>query len=65
MCEQSQEQAVDIGFRAMQSNLVVETNEGAIHLWQKHSEVAGRLPGAFRHQRLGYVDALVMFKQLV
>ena len=27
--------------------------------------VVGRLPGAFRHQSLGFVDALVMFKQLV
>jgi hypothetical protein len=27
--------------------------------------VVGRLPGAFNHQKLGYVDALVMFKQLI
>ena len=66
MCEHSQEQAIRMGFRAMQFNLVVETNEGAIRLWQKHGyEVVGRLPGAFQHQRLGYVDALVMFKQLI
>ena len=66
MCEHSQEQAIRMGFRAMQFNLVVETNEGAIRLWQKHGfQVVGRLPGAFQHQRLGYVDALVMFKQLV
>ena len=29
-----------------------------------NQQVVGRLPGAFRHQRLGYVDALVMFKSL-
>ena len=27
--------------------------------------VVGTLPGAFRHQRLGYVDALVMVQALV
>ena len=27
-------------------------------------EIAGRLPGAFRHPALGFVDALVMFRAL-
>lgn len=54
------------GFRAMQYNLVVCANEGAIRLWKKHGfAVIGVLPGAFRHARLGYVDALVMYKPLV
>jgi ribosomal protein S18 acetylase RimI-like enzyme len=49
----------------MQYNLVVSTNEGAIRLWKKHGFVViGVLPEAFRHPRLGYVDALVMFKPL-
>jgi ribosomal protein S18 acetylase RimI-like enzyme len=66
MCEHSQDQARKLGFRAMQFNFVVASNEGAIRLWQRLGfAVVGRLPGAFRHQRLGYVDALVMFKQLV
>lgn len=66
MCEHSQAQAIEKGFRAMQFNLVVATNERAMHLWQKHGfSIIGRLPGAFRHQRLGYVDALILFKQLV
>jgi ribosomal protein S18 acetylase RimI-like enzyme len=65
MCEHSQEEARARGFRAMQYNLVVSTNEGAIRLWKKHGfAVIGVLPGAFRHASLGYVDALVMFKQL-
>lgn len=50
----------------MQYNLVVATNEGAIRLWRRHGfEIVGRLPGAFRHLRFGYVDAFVMYKQLV
>ncbi|MBN1836858.1 MAG: GNAT family N-acetyltransferase [Spirochaetales bacterium] len=66
MCEHSQAEARARGFRAMQYNLVVSANEGAIRLWKKHGfTVVGVLPGAFRHARLGYVDALVMFKQLL
>ena len=49
----------------MQYNLVVATNQAAVSLWQKHGfEVIGTLRNAFRHQRLGFVDALVMYKQL-
>jgi RimJ/RimL family protein N-acetyltransferase len=66
MCEHSQAQALAMGFRTMQFNLVVATNTRAIRLWERLGfGVAGRLPGAFNHQQLGYVDALVMFKQLV
>jgi len=65
MCEHSQAQAIAMGFRAMQFNFVVSTNERAVRLWQRLGfSIVGRLPGAFRHQRLGYVDAFVMFKEL-
>ena len=66
MCEHSQVQAVSMGFRAMQFNLVVATNTRAVRLWQKLGyAVVGTLPGAFKHQQLGYMDALVMYKVLV
>lgn len=65
MCRHSQQAAVKQGFRAMQYNLVVATNESAVRLWQANGfEICGRLPEAFRHPRLGYVDALVMYKRL-
>ena len=65
MCEHSQRWAVAQGFRAMQFNFVVSTNERAVRLWERLGfSVVGRLPGAFRHPRLGFVDALVMFKTL-
>lgn len=65
MCEHSQTVAVALGFRAMQFNLVVSTNEGAVRLWQKLGfSIVGRLPGAFFHSQFGYVDALVMYKHL-
>jgi ribosomal protein S18 acetylase RimI-like enzyme len=66
MCEHSQALALAMGFRAMQFNFVVATNTRAIRLWERLGfSVVGRLPGAFNHRQLGYVDALVMFKQLV
>lgn len=65
MCEHSQQEAVTMGFLAMQFNLVVSTNERATRLWNKLGfAIIGTLPRAFRHQRLGFVDAFVMFKQL-
>ena len=66
MCEHSQRHAVETGFRAMQFNLVAATNERAIRLWLRLGyRVVGTLPGAFRHRRLGFVDALVFYKTLV
>ncbi len=65
MCEHSQREATRLGFRAMQFNFVVSTNQGAVRLWQKLGfEIVGTLPGAFKHPKQGYVDAFVMFKQL-
>ncbi len=65
MCKHSQREAIARGFLAMQYNLVVSTNEDAIQVWKKHGfEIVGTLPKAFRHSRLGFVDALVMHKQL-
>ncbi|MDP1861506.1 MAG: hypothetical protein Q8K82_22770 [Gemmatimonadaceae bacterium] len=47
----------------MQFNFVVSTNERAVQLWQRLGfAIVGRLPGAFHHRKLGYVDAFVMFK---
>jgi len=66
MCEHSQQTAVQMGFRAMQYNLVVSTNEGAVRLWQKLGfEIVGRIPEAFRHPQQSFVDALVMYRKLV
>lgn len=63
MCQHSLEQARSQGFRAMQFNFVISTNEGAIRLWQKLGfQIVGRLPKAFLHPRLGFVDALVMYQ---
>jgi L-amino acid N-acyltransferase YncA len=65
MCEHSLDAARTRGFTAMQFNFVVSTNVSAVRVWEKHGfAVVGRLPGAFRHAELGFVDALVMFRAL-
>jgi ribosomal protein S18 acetylase RimI-like enzyme len=65
MCMASLQRARERDFRAMQFNLVIASNERAVHLWQSCGfEIVGRLPRAFQHPRLGYVDAFVMFRDL-
>lgn len=65
MCEHSQEVAKTLGYKAMQFNFVVSSNEGAVRLWSRLGyTIVGRLPQAFRHPSRGYVDALVMYKWL-
>jgi ribosomal protein S18 acetylase RimI-like enzyme len=65
MCEHSQQEAIARGYRAMQYNLVVSSNESAVHLWKKMGfAIVGTIPQAFRHPRLGLVDAYVMYKRL-
>jgi ribosomal protein S18 acetylase RimI-like enzyme len=65
MCLHSLERAKERGFRAMQFNFVVSTNERAVKLWQNLGfEIVGRLPLAFAHPEQGLVDALVMYRVL-
>jgi ribosomal protein S18 acetylase RimI-like enzyme len=65
MCLHSLDHARTRGFRGMQFNFVVSTNERAVRLWQSLGfEIVGRLPLAFDHPTRGYVDALVMFQPL-
>jgi ribosomal protein S18 acetylase RimI-like enzyme len=65
LCAHSLVRARERGFRAMQYNFVVASNERAVRLWQAMGfSIVGRLPGAFAHPVLGEVDALVMFQSL-
>lgn len=53
------------GYRAMQFNMVVSTNESAVHLWKAHGfEIIGTVPEAFHHFEHGYVDAYIMYRKL-
>jgi ribosomal protein S18 acetylase RimI-like enzyme len=65
MCLHSLDVARQRGFRAMQFNFVVSTNERAVRLWEALGFAAvGRLPEAFLHPAHGYIDALVMYRAL-
>lgn len=65
MCLHSEQVALELGYKAMQFNFVAASNEGAVRLWESLGfEIVGRLPKAFQHPALGYVDALVMYKWL-
>lgn len=61
----SLDEARRLGYRAMQFNIVVKTNERAVKLWQSLGfQVIGELPGAFQHATLGFVNAYVMYQWL-
>ena len=65
MCVHSLERAKQRGFRAMQFNFVVSSNTRAVKLWSSLGfETVGRLPHVFEHPKLGFVDALAMFRQI-
>ena len=54
-----------LGYKAIQFNLVVVSNEPSIRIWDRLGFTRiGTLPKAFRHAKLGLVDALVMYKWL-
>ena len=53
------------GFRAIQFNAVVETNEPAVKLWRSLGfEVLTTVPEAFEHPKHGYVGLLIMHRFL-
>jgi GNAT superfamily N-acetyltransferase len=57
--------ARDEGFRAVQFNAVVETNTGAVHLWQALGfSIMTTIPEAFDHRHYGKVGLHVMYRRL-
>jgi L-amino acid N-acyltransferase YncA len=53
------------GYRAMQFNAVVETNERAVALWNSLGfQVLTTVPEAFNHPRHGYVGLHIMYRPL-
>ena len=65
LCAHSLEVARAAGFRAMQFNSVVASNEAAIRAWRSQGfAIVGRVPAAFRHRRRGLTDVLVMHRLL-
>lgn len=65
MCEHSLAEARELGYHAMQFNLVISTNIGALKLWEKFGfEITGTARGAFKHKSKGFVDAFIMYRKL-
>jgi len=65
MGRHSLDEALRLGYRAMQFNLVVMTNAASVRVWEKLGfHIVGELSGAFQHPTQGYVDAYVMYKVL-
>ena len=65
LCANSLETALEMGYEAMQYNLVVSSNHVAIRLWLSMGfTVVGTLPKAFRHPDQGLIDACVMYRLL-
>ena len=53
------------GYHSMQFNAVVESNTGAVRLWQQLGfEIIGTVPEAFEHPTLGRVGLHIMYQRL-
>ena len=65
MAEFSLDEARNMGFRAMQFNFVVKSNEIAVKLWKDVGfDVIGEIPEAFQHPQNGLTNALIMYRTL-
>lgn len=65
LCAHSLIAAKEIGYKAMQFNMVVSTNISAIKAWLANGfEIIGTIPEAFRHFEKGYVDAHIFYRKL-
>jgi len=65
MAEYSFKEAKELGYRALQFNLVLKSNTRAVNLWLRLGfGIIGEIPGAFRDPENGFTDAYIMFKSL-
>jgi ribosomal protein S18 acetylase RimI-like enzyme len=65
MGEFSLEEAKRLGYKAMQFNIVVKSNDRAVRLWQKLGfHIIGEIPDAFNHLNNGLTNAYIMYRKL-
>lgn len=65
MGEYSLAEAKRLGYKAMQFNLVVKSNDTAVQLWKKIGfEIIGEIPEAFSHCKNGLTNAYIMYRKL-
>jgi GNAT superfamily N-acetyltransferase len=61
----SLEEARRLGYKAMQFNIVVKSNERAVRLWQDIGfQIVGEIPEGFQHKTLGLVNIYIMHQKL-
>jgi L-amino acid N-acyltransferase YncA len=65
MGEFSLTEAKRLGYRAMQFNIVIKSNDRAVKLWQSIGfKIIGEIPETFNHQQLGLTNAYIMYQKL-
>ena len=65
MGEFSLEEAKRLGYRAMQFNIVIKSNDKAVRLWEKlEFKIIGEIPEAFNHKQKGLTNAYIMYRKL-
>lgn len=65
MGEFSIAEAKRLGYKAMQFNIVVKSNEAAVSLWKKLGfKIIGEIPEAFDHQQNGLTNAYIMYRKI-
>lgn len=65
MCVFSLEEAKRLGYKAMQFNIVIKSNERAVRLWQTLGfTIIGEIPEAFNHKQHGLTNAYIMHRKL-
>ena len=65
MGEFSIEEARRLGYKSMQYNIVLKSNERAVRLWQKLGfEIVGEVPDVFDHPTKGLINGFVMWQKL-
>ncbi|HEY2584068.1 MAG TPA: N-acetyltransferase [Mucilaginibacter sp.] len=58
-------EAKRLGYKAMQFNIVIKSNERAIALWKKLGfEIIGEIPDAFNSTQNGLINAYIMYRKL-
>lgn len=66
MMEFAIEKSKELGFKGIQLNLVVCTNQASLKICKKYGfEIIGKIPGGFFFKKEKYVDAYVMYKDLL
>ena len=65
MGEFSLEEAKRLGYKAMQFNIVIKSNERALRLWDKLGfKIVGEIPEAFNHMQHGLTNAYILYRKL-